>query len=186
MRRALILTALALLPFAAAAQTAATGQLSAPEATAPAPVHVHLGLTDQPSCPVGFNAQLSPNPGTVIVDSGTHAPVSQQVQLSFQNPGGLGIIAMRLVVHGLTPQPQATPVVATGSAASGMIDTPATLRLAVGPGAVTSTQLGVKGITSIRSIDLVQVTYVGGTLWEATPGHPCNIEPNRVMLVATH
>jgi hypothetical protein len=175
MRRTLFLTAAALLilPFAAAAQTA------------PVQAEVTNPSQQQSSCPVGFNAQLSTGPGMVIVDSGTQAPISQQVQLTIKNPGGLGITSLRVIVHGLTPQPHTTPVVATGSSTSGIIDTPATLRLGVAPGADGYTRLGVKGITSIRSIDLTQVTYVGGTTWEATPGHTCRIEPNGVMLVAS-
>ncbi|QMV19133.1 hypothetical protein GOB94_10945 [Granulicella sp. 5B5] len=176
MRRTLTHTAaiaLVTLPFTAAAQTA----MVQAEVTNPS--------QQQSSCPVGFRAQLTTTPGTVIVDSGTHAAISQQVQLTIKNPGGLGITSLRVIVHGLTPQPHTTPVVATGSGSSGIIDTPATLRLGVAPGADGYTQLGIKGITSIRSIDLTQVTYVGGTTWEATPGHTCHIEPNRVMLVAT-
>lgn len=192
MRYVLTAALFAALTVSAAAQTAITGQLPASDSSRSAnPTTIYLNgsastLAAESSCPVGFQAQLSTTPGTVIVDSGTHAPVSQQVQLTVRNPGGLGITSLRVIVHGLTPQPRNTPVVATSSGDSGTVNTPATLRIGVAPGGNGFAQLGVKGITSIRSIDLIQVTYVGGTLWEATPGHTCRIEPNRVMLVASH
>ncbi len=122
----------------------------------------------------------------VIVDSGTRNPVSQQLLVSIHNPASNGITSIRVTVHGLTAKGQTLPVIAGNSNQSGTIDTPATLRLAVAAGAGNSTQLRVRGITSVRSIDLDEVIYADGSSWHATASHSCRIEPNRVMLVASH
>lgn len=181
MRRTLVLAALAFSTVAATAQTTATGQ--------PAQIYLNgsvASLTAQSSCPIGFRAQLSTGPGMVIVDSGTHAPISQQLHLSFQNPNQLGITSMRVTVHGLTPKGQVVPAVTTASDAPGTVDTPATLNLPIAPRSDNSTQLSVRGITSVRSLDLDEVTYTDGTVWHASAAHACHIEPNRLMLVASH
>jgi hypothetical protein len=175
MRRTLFLTALALLAAPLTAQQTRPSQIQ----TAPA-------VSDQLSCPVGFNAQLSTGPGMVIVDSGTRSPVSQQMLLSFRNPAEHGITSIRVTVHGLTAKGQTVPVVTDDANAPGTIDTPAILHLAVAPNSGNSTQLRVRGITSVRSIDLDEVIYADGTSWHTTTRHSCSIEPNRVMLIASH
>jgi hypothetical protein len=215
MRRTLILTTFALLitPFATHAQT--TPQATPPAATEQAPrqtcgfefgtacgapklgivpnttpvqmqAQFRPGLGNELSCPVGFNAQLSTGPGMVIVDSGTRSPVSQQMLLTFRNPAAHGITSMRVTVHGLTAKGQTLPVVTDSANAPGTIDTPATLHLSVAPNSGNSTQLRVRGITSVRSIDLDEVIYADGSSWHTTANRGCRIEPNRVMLIASH
>lgn len=174
MRRTLFLTALALLATPLAAQWAT-------------PAQAQVVISAQPdACPVGFNAQLSTGPGMVIVDSGTRSPVSQQMLLSFRNPATHDITSMRVTVHGLTAKGQTLPVVTDSANAPGTIDTPATIHLSVAPNSGNSTQLRVRGITSVRSIDLDEVIYADGSSWHTTANHGCRIEPNRVMLIASH
>jgi hypothetical protein len=140
-----------------------------------------LGMTGE--CPVFWSARQSSVPTRMIVGSGQHSPLSQQIWLHFANVTPRGISQMSVTVHGLTGKGQVIPAVTTNANEPSTLATHAELKLAVDAGHSRETELRIDGITSVRTIDLDSVTYDDGAQWQANPSRPCTIEPNRFLLV---
>ena len=60
------------------------------------------------------------------------------------------------------------------------------LKVRVGPHQSAKTDVWVKGLTSVDSIDLDAVSYADGLNWRATAAEPCKVIPDPKMLISSN
>jgi len=166
----------------AAAGTAQTGNSQTMQAVVP-PV--------QSSCPVSMQVQHASRL-TAQIRVGKNGSVigpdpretGQHLQLALSNPKEAEISAIRITVYGWDGKGTVTPTV-TG-AGYGTASQTLNLKVRVGPHQSAKTDVWVKGLTSVDSIDLDAVSYADGLNWRATAAGPCKVIPDPKMLISSN
>jgi len=194
-RRAIFLTlavlALATIQTAAQAPEAARAQLQSFASPAP-PAGWPWSLNSvPPGCPLGFRAQRGSGSGLVVThgfpDHGPMTGIAQQLHITFTNRRPSSIVGVTLTAHGLTAAFRMTPTVQSAAAPdSGTITRTVHLDLTLNPRANVSADLALAAFTSVTRIDLVAIDYADGSNWHASPQQTCHVEPDGLMLVASH
>ena len=138
-----------------------------------------------PACPVqmratqgsGQGALVAVKPGQPDPDRGGN---SQRIHLAVNNTGAARIRTADVRVHGTTAMPRMVPL--AGASGPATITRGMHVSFSEGTGNESSSDVVLRDFTSVRSIDLLSVTYADGTTWKSSAG-ACRIVPDPVMLI---
>lgn len=134
------------------------------------------------NCPVAMSAQHGVHGSMVTVNNARHG-IGQQLELTLNNPGSTGISAIRITVNGWDGHGRTLP-----AAKATTDDTTASrtleLKVPIAPHTSTKTDVWVSGLTSVNSIDLVEVQYAKGLNWRARGTQACSIVPDPATLIS--
>ena len=143
------------------------------------------------TCPVGMQAQHAPGlTAQIPVDkngSVSKEPVrreGQHLQLTLNNTKTAAISAVRVRVRGWNAKAHTIPAQKTGADytdASQVLE----LKVDVEPHATAKTDVWVRGMTAVDSIDLIGVRYADGTSWRPAVLQVCSVLPDPGMLIST-
>lgn len=141
-----------------------------------------LSGSESANCPVAMSAKHGVDGSMVTVNKAPHG-FGQQLELTLSNPGSTAISAIRITVHGWNGHGRTFPaagVTSDDTTASQTLE----LKIPIAPHTSTKTSLWVSGLTSVDSIDLVEVHYAKGLTWRAPAVQACHIAPDGMMLVS--
>lgn len=128
------------------------------------------------SCPISMRAQHGVDGGMIAVSGAVHNGLGQQLKLTLKNPGNTTISAIRIMVHGWDGSLRWAPartVKSNDTNASRTIE----IKTPIAPHKTARANLWVSGLTSVESIDLIEVRYARGLSWRASASHACRILP---------
>jgi hypothetical protein len=135
-------------------------------------------------CPIGISARRGLSAGAVATDKGKpedRGVPFQQLQILMKNLKAVGVTGAEITAHGTAVgSGQLVPAVnPDGSTASKTVE----VRIDVGPGTEKSTDLTLRGFTSVLNLELNSVTFADGTSWHGSAAHACRIDLSKFMLV---
>jgi len=139
------------------------------------------------SCPVVMEAaHSSALPPRVLVGTDGKAMqrgIGQELELTLSNARLGEISAIRITAHGWDGKGR---TLATQNAASthGTASKTVNVKVSVGPRASAETNVWVKGMTAVDSIDLVGVNYADGSSWKAATPGACRVVPDPATLIS--
>jgi len=146
------------------------------------PQRLDLRTAAAASCPVGMSAKQQAGWDLVAaggLQRGESASL-QSIRLVLSSPGAT-LVSTRVRVHGLTAVAHADSV---ASRRSPLITRTLDLPLQPGANREAAADLVLRGFTSVRSIELLSVTYGDGGTWQ--PGEAaCRVAPDPLMLAGT-
>lgn len=164
------------LPFLAFPAQTTNGQTAVVQVQKPAPG----------GCPVDFSVRHANQGETIQVSPGRSKP-QQAYRLRFQPLAGHGIVQAKVTLHGLSGA-QIIPVGKPGSADDASHPAPdATETLNTSPSAaghhLFQSTIYTEKLTGVQWVELNQLTWTDGAVWqEAAPG-ACRVVPDGFMLV---
>ena len=140
---------------------------------------------EQPSCPVSMRAQQKTGAtGLTRTRDGNAAVLGQRIHLDVDR-GPNAVVAIQVTVHGTTARPR----IYAAQSQQVRSDAVKTFTLAAdgasANGAAISSDLLLRGFTSVQSVNLDSVSYADGSLWTPTAGKSCSVEPDPLMLVSS-
>lgn len=134
------------------------------------------------NCPVAMSAQHGVDGSMVTVNKAPHG-IGQQLELTLNNTGNTAISAIRITVHGWNGHGRTLPAAGVSSddtTASRTLE----LKVPIAPHTSTKADVWLSGLTSVDSIDLVEVHYAKGLTWRAPAVQACRIAPDGMMLIS--
>jgi hypothetical protein len=136
-------------------------------------------------CPVSLRAQQVSSVDMVQVERGRPQGAGQRLHLILSNPGSKQIAAARVTVGGFTFKPRAMNADAAPERESRSVYATQTIGVTFSPGPdkTVSATILVPGVTAAQTIDLIELTYADGSMWELAAGKSCRIAPDPLMLV---
>lgn len=153
------------------------------------PVVVFRGNVVGDSCPIGMRASQGVWDRTLRVRQGQQEkslqPFGQRILLSLVDSHPGPVISATVKVRGLTGKNR---MLQTEFAWSESGDAVQMMKVAFVPdqdGSVSG-DLYVPGVTSVRSIELIEVSYKDGKTWRIGDGGVCRVKPDGMMLIANH
>jgi len=134
------------------------------------------------ACPVGLRAQRRGTVTMVTVDGKLQHETVPTVRLAVNNLQAKDIVGATVRVRGFSARPQLllVPGVSSAREMTNMV----TLKLDVAQGKNGEAEVPAEKFGSISRIDLEALDYADGSEWHASPGQPCSVEPDLLMLVA--
>jgi hypothetical protein len=152
------------------------------------PVVVFRGDVVGDSCPIGMRASQGVWDHTVRVSQGQQEkslqPFGQRILLSLVESHPVPIVSATVRVRGLTGK---NHLLQTDSAWSEKGDALQMMKITFVPKQDgVSSDLYVPGVTSVRSIELIEVSYKDGKTWRIGDEGVCRVKPDGIMLVANH
>jgi hypothetical protein len=135
------------------------------------------------SCPVAMEAKHGADGSVVAVRGSERSGPGQELELTLRNARLGEISAIRITAHGWDGKGRTLP---TQNAASthGTASKTVNVKVSVGPRASEETNVWVKGMTAVDSIDLVGVNYADGSSWKAATPGACRVVPDPATLIS--
>jgi hypothetical protein len=140
-------------------------------------------------CPVSMHAVQGDGSGLMNVrryqpDGNAPQPVvGQQIHLTTRNSKNAAMITgIQVTVYGTNGKGRMLPVGSTADALSNAVRTFA-LPIALERNESTSSDLVMRGFTSVQWIALDLVTYGDGSSWSPSAGKTCRVAPNPLVLI---
>ncbi len=150
-----------------------------------APAVAHSATSLSQTCPVVLQAEQRVS-GDLINASPRRAPAisngaHQAVSIRFENRDTRAITAMELEVRGTAPHAGARPAIpgAPGDAVRHLY-----LSRQLGALQVDESEFQLDGLTAVRDIAIVSVTFSDSMVWTPASADLCRTVPNPLMLVA--
>jgi len=140
---------------------------------------------DSGACPIHMHALQTGGGNLLNARDARPGEFSQRIHLILGNSAGAArIVAIEVSVYGTSGKNRAVPtLVARGPAwdARKTFD----LQVNIGENEEASTNLILRGFTSVQSINLESVTYADGSIWSPSSSRSCHIAPDPLMLVGS-
>ena len=176
---------LALLP--AAPTASAQVDVSSPiHMSAPAPgstpVKSQYHSPTLAGCPVHFSAQRRASNELRYTSKGVLSPAALAVDLNFAVSEAPLIASAEVIVHGDSGEVRVVPV---GEAAPAS-NLEQSFHIESSKGKLTSSELWLEKIVTVRSVELTRVTFRSGVLWEKSDNNTCSITPSLYLPVSSH
>ena len=152
------------------------------------PVVVFNGYAIGNNCPIGMHASQGVWDHTIRVREGqkerTLQPFGQRILLSLVVTGPSPIVSATVKVRGLTGKNRMLQTESFGNVSS---DGVRIMRITFvqRPDGVSS-DLYIPGLTSVSSIELLDVSYGDGKVWKIGASSVCRVTPDPMMLIANH
>lgn len=139
-------------------------------------------------CPIGMRASQGVWDHTVKVRQEKQEqlvqPFGQRIFLSLEDSHPDPIVAATVRVHGLTGKNRILQTGEPNIDGDAIKDVRITFG-STGTGGVSG-DLYVPGFTSVRSIELIEVSYGDGKSWRIGSSSSCRVTPDLLMLIANH
>jgi hypothetical protein len=143
--------------------------------------------TGNASCPVAIEARHAGGL-TAQVMVGKNQAVSsgatgQELQLTLTNATLGAVSAVRIKVRGWDHEGRSLPAIEAASKHANTIKTLA-VTVDLGPRKTAETNVRVRGLSAVDSLELMAVKYADGSSWKTpTPG-ACSVVPDPTMLIS--
>ncbi len=139
------------------------------------------------NCPVDISAKRGLGPGRMqpSLDNGEQDPgPSQALQLTLNNTSYSEIVGVRVTAYGLNAKGQFTPAEVSSSASSA-IEKSFDLSLKVNPKSTGTVELMLSGFSTVTNLNVDSIRYAGGSTWQPSAQHTCQVVPDSVMLIGS-
>jgi hypothetical protein len=140
---------------------------------------------DGSACPIYMQALQTGGGNLLNARDSRPGEFSQHIHLILGNSAGTArIVAIEVSIYGTSGKNRAVPaLVARGPAwdARKTFD----LTINIGENEEASTNLTLRGFTSVQSINLESVTYADGSIWSRSLSRSCRIAPDPLMLIGS-
>jgi hypothetical protein len=142
---------------------------------------VLIGPPDSSGCPVGFSAERR-GAGAVRYAKDGSASRGQGLELQFDprtNPKK--ILKANVTVHGVSG---AARVIPAGEGRSEDVAEIFQLGAGTGEESLRHSNIWTQRVSTVRWVDLTEIAYADGSVWRASEGERCRVEPSAFLLVA--
>jgi hypothetical protein len=146
-----------------------------------------VALQGQTSCPIAMVAQQEAgllSQKEVEAQRKAHATgPAHQIHFKFTNEKLGAIAAIQLRVNGWDGVARDVPLIKTDARKTNtwkLVD----VKVNIGPRKSAETDVWVRGLTSLNSIDLMSVHYADGSNWKASNTSACSVVPDPTMLIS--
>jgi hypothetical protein len=170
----------------------ATAQSADPRPSA-SPAQQTVASALNGGCPVSMRAQQESNPGLMTTRGGASGASAQRIHLTVgggtDSSSSARIFSVKITVHGTSSKARVWPV---SAAQPGLPDAAMTFDLRADGtntsnginAAAVSSDLLLRGFTSVQSVTLESVAYADGSGWIASAGSTCSVAPEGLMRVS--
>ena len=142
---------------------------------------VLAGSPDSAGCPVGFSAERRATTEVRYAKDGKQIR-GQGLELKFDSQADpKKILKANVTVRGVTGAARVMPA---GSASSDDVSEIFQLGVAAGEDSLRHSSIWTQRVATVRWVDLTEVSYADGSVWHASQGTRCRVEPNGFLLVA--
>lgn len=140
---------------------------------------VLAGPPDSSGCPVGFSAERRSTTEVRYAKDGKQIR-GQGLELKFDSQPKK-ILKANVTVRGVTGSARVMPA---GSAS--LDDVAEIFQLGAGTGedGLRHSNIWTQRVATVRWVDLTEIAYADGSVWHASEGKRCRIEPSKFLLVA--
>ena len=135
-------------------------------------------------CPVSMRATQKSDGGLMNARSGDAGPLGQRIHLDVDR-GPRAVTAIQITVRGTTARPRVYAAQSQPVRSDAVKSFTLTAEGASANGVAISSDLLLRGFTSVQSINLDAVAYADGSRWTPAAGKACSVEPDPLMLVSS-
>jgi len=140
--------------------------------------------SDSGACPIHMHALQKGGGSLLNARDGHPVEFGQRIHLVLGNTAGSArIVAIEVSVYGTSGKNRAVPTL-TGLDPHWDARKTFNLPVNMGENEEASTNLLLRGFTSVQAIILESVTYADGSVWSASLSRSCRIAPDPFMLVS--
>ena len=143
-----------------------------------------LADRSHPGCPVSMRAQQRTSVTGLTRTGDGNAVQGQRIHLDVDR-GPHAVVAIQVTVHGTTARPRIYAAQSLHGASDALKTFTLTADGASANGVAISSDILLRGFTSVQSVNLDSVSYADGSLWTPTAGKSCSVEPDPLMLVSS-
>ena len=140
------------------------------------------------SCPIDMHASQALWDRTIKVRDGAREralePFGQRISLNLKDPRSARIVGATLRVRGLNGKNRALPTPATETTQRWNAVRTLKVNFMEEKDGTVSADVRIGGITSVFSIQLLDVSYSDGSIWTISRRNACSIQPDPVMLIS--
>jgi hypothetical protein len=140
---------------------------------------VLTGSPDSSGCPVGFSAERRSTTEVRYAKDGKQLR-GQGLELKFDLQTKK-ILKANVTVRGVTGAGRLMPA---GSAGSDDVAEIFQLGTGAGEESLRHSSIWTERVATVRYVDLTEISYADGSVWHASQGERCRVEPNGFLLVA--
>lgn len=156
----------------------ASGSIFAQAKTDPSTATLTPSLPSQ-GCPVNFYAKRTGGLVVHYAKDGHQDPTGQGLDLAFSKNDASRIEKIIVTVHGMSAQGDVLPVRNNSSS-----DIAETFILERHPGATTlDSEIWTRKIGPVRWVELTQIEFANGSVWQKSKESKCITEPSPLLLV---
>jgi hypothetical protein len=142
---------------------------------------VLAGPPSSAGCPVGFSAERRAS-GEVRYAKDGSASRGQGLELQFNPPADpKKILKANVTVHGVSGEARVVPA---GDASGNDVAEIFQLGAGVGEDGLRRSSIWTQRVGTVRWVDLTEVAYADGSVWRASAGGRCRVEPSNFLLIA--
>jgi hypothetical protein len=142
---------------------------------------VLAGPPDSSGCPVGFSAERRSTTEVRYAKDGREIR-GQGLELKFDSQTEpKKILKANVTVRGVTGVARVMPA---GSASIDDVAEIFQLGAAVGEDSLRHSSIWTQRVATVRWVDLTEISYADGSVWHASQGERCRIEPSKFLLIA--
>lgn len=143
---------------------------------------VLAGPPDSSGCPVGFSAERRSTTEVRYAKDGRREIRGQGLELKFDSrTEPKKILKANVTVRGVTG---AARVIPAGRASVDDVAEIFQLGAATGEDRLRHSRIWTQRVSTVRWVDLTEISYADGSVWHASQGERCRIEPSKFLLVA--
>jgi hypothetical protein len=144
-------------------------------------ITVLVGPPDSAGCPVGFSAERRSTTEVRYAKDGKQLR-GQGLELKFDSQTEpKKILKANVTVRGVTGAARVMPA---GDASNDDVAEIFQLGVAAGEDSLRHSSIWTQRVATVRWVDLTEVSYADGSVWHASQGARCRVEPNGFLLVA--
>ena len=140
---------------------------------------VLAGSPDSSGCPVGFSAERRSTTEVRYAKDGRQSR-GQGLELKFDSQQKK-ILKANVTVRGVNGEARVMPA---GSAGSDDVAEIFELIPGTSEDSLKHSSLWTERVATVRWVDLTEIAYMDGSVWHASEGKRCRIEPSKFLLVA--
>jgi len=129
-------------------------------------------------CPVGFSAQRQSAMELRYAADGQPMKHGQGVKVTLVSSSEKKIVKASLVVHGVSNKRRVLPL-----SGDGREDLAEIFELALGSDHRLRSEVWTDKVSIVQWVDLTEVQYADGTVWQATHSMRCRVAPSNFQLV---
>ena len=143
------------------------------------------GNAAEPSCPISMRAQQRTSAtGLMRAGDWKAAVPGQRIHLDVDR-GPNAVTAIQITVRGTTARPRVYTAQSQQVRSDAVKSFTLTADGASADGAAISSDLLLRGFTSVQSVNLDSVSYDDGSIWTPAGGKGCSVAPDPLMLVSS-
>jgi hypothetical protein len=143
------------------------------------------GKAAEPLCPVSMRAQQRTSAsGLTRAGGGNVAVPGQRIHLDVDR-GPNAVVAIHVTVRGTTARPRIYAAQSQQVRPDAVKTFTLTADGASANNVVISSDLLLRGFTSVQLVNLDSVSYADGSLWTPAAGKSCSVAPDPLMLVSS-